>query len=324
MRETFFFSEIVLLDIRSRAYQKLYMKILIFGFGFTSKTCSALLKQQSESIVVTVRSKEKRDALREQGLDAYCFNGFQFDAELTNEIALATHIIVSAPPDDAGDPTLRCFMQHIQKSTQLQSIIYLSTIGVYGNFDGAWIDETTKPNAVSLRATRRLEAEQAWLNLGHAHNINTHVLRLAGIYGAGRNALTDFANGKARRIFKENQVFNRIHVDDIARVVKLLIDTKPASNIWNICDHEPCPPQDVVLYAAHLLGVEAPPLQAFETAELTEMGRAFYSENKRVSNKAVCEKLGFEFNYPTYREGLKALLEQGEGREEAVYLRTKR
>jgi nucleoside-diphosphate-sugar epimerase len=300
------------------------MTILIFGFGYTSKSCALVLSEQEKSITVTVRSKAKRDALQAQGFDAYCFDGTYYDAELESKIAHATHIIVSAPPDDLGDPTLRCFLQHLHKATQLQSIIYFSTIGVYGNFDGAWIDETTQPNAISVRATRRLEAEQAWINLGKTHNINTHVLRLAGIYGAGRNALTDFANGKARRIFKENQVFNRIHVDDITRVVKLLIDTKPVSNIWNICDHEPCPPQDVVLYAAQLLGVEAPPLQPYETAELTDMGRAFYSENKRVSNKAVREKLGFEFNYPTYREGLQALLKQGEGQIGTVYLRTKR
>ncbi len=300
------------------------MTILIFGFGYTSKACFSLLSEQNKNIAVTVRSKAKRDLLRSQGLDAYCFDGTHYDEELVSKIAQSTHIIISAPPDEAGDPTLRCFMQQMQKASHLQSIIYLSTIGVYGNFDGAWIDETTQPNAVSLRARRRLVAEKSWLTLGKSQNINTHVLRLAGIYGAGRNALTDFANGKARRIFKENQVFNRIHLDDIARVVKLLIDTKPASNVWNICDHEPCPPQDVVLYAANLLGVEAPPLQAYETAELTEMGRAFYSENKRVSNRAVRNQLGFEFTYPTYREGLQALLRQGEGQKGTLYLRTKR
>ncbi len=300
------------------------MNLIIFGFGYTAKACAALIARPCVLLTVTVRTPEKRDAVRETGLQAYCFDGFSSEQELHEKLNQATHIIVSAPPDENGDPVLNCFLQGIEKAPNLKSIIYLSTIGVYGNFDGAWIDETTLPNAVSLRAQRRLKAENNWLELGKAKSVNTHVLRLAGIYGKGRNALCDFANGTARRIFKENQVFNRIHVDDIARTVEKLFNINAPSNIWNICDSEPCPPQDVVLYAANLLGAEPPPLQPYETATLTDMGRAFYSENKRVSNKAVCTKLGFEFLYPTYREGLKALYELGEGQEGSISLRTKR
>ncbi len=300
------------------------MTFIIFGYGYTAQACAALLSQQGEKPVVTVRSLAKRDALRAQGVNAYCLDGSVWDEELLTHIKQATHVLVSAPPDKNGDPVLRCLRQQLQEAIHIKAIIYLSTIGVYGNFNGAWIDETCTPNAISERAERRLIAEKNWLDFGAGRAINTHVLRLAGIYGKGRNALCDFANGTARRIYKENQVFNRIHVDDIARVVALLLERKNASAVWNICDNEPCPPQDVVLYASQILGVEAPPLQPFETAVLTDMGKAFYSENKRVSNKAMRAALNFEFEYPTYREGLQALFAAGEGRAGSVTLRTKR
>lgn len=300
------------------------MNLIIFGFGYTAKACVNLLAQQATDLTVTVRSKEKRDAVRKSTINAYCFDGINFEPELNQKIHNATHIIISVPPDDSGDPVLNCFLQKIENAPDLKSIIYFSTIGVYGNFDGAWINETTAPNAISTRAARRLKAESEWLDFGKRRTINTHVLRLAGIYGKGRNALCDFANGTARRIFKENQVFNRIHVEDIARITAKLLESNLAYGVWNICDYEPCPPQDVVLYAAELLGIEPPPLQPYETAQLTDMGRAFYSENKRVSNEAICQKLDFEFSYPTYREGLKMLHEQGEGQKGSITLRTKR
>ncbi len=300
------------------------MNLIIFGFGYTAQVCATLLVKSGDDLTVTVQTIKKRDALEEGGIKAHCFNSTSFELELCKKIIHATHVIVSVPPDENGDPVLNCFLKDIEKAANLKSIIYLSTIGVYGNFDGAWIDETTAPNSMSPRAQNRLKAENSWLEFGESHSINTQVLRLAGIYGKGRNALCDFANGTARRIFKENQVFNRIHVEDIANIVKKLFEVMVPSDIWNVCDNEPCPPQDVVLYAAHLLGVEPPPLQPYETAQLTDMGRAFYSENKRVSNKALSEKIGVEFLYPTYREGLKALYEQGEGRHGSVSLRTKR
>ena len=300
------------------------MNLIIFGFGYTAKACAELLVKQGATLTVTVRSTQKRDALRQNGMQAYCFDGTEFEPELIEPLLNATHILVSAPPDETGDPVLKCFLETIENASHLKSIIYFSTIGVYGNFEGAWIDETTQPNAVSPRAIRRQHAENNWLVLGKRRSITTHVLRLAGIYGKGRNALCDFANGTARRIFKDNQVFNRIHVEDIAHVTQKLFDANLASGIWNICDNEPCPPQDVVSYAAYLLGLEPPPLQPYESAKLTDMGRAFYSENKRVSNAAIRTKLGFEFSYPTYREGLNALFEQGEGQKGSVNLRTKR
>ncbi len=299
------------------------MTLLVFGYGYSAAACAKLLQQHGENMVATVRSEHKCKALQTAGIKAFRFDGGHYDIELPDATRSATCILVSAPPDENGDPALRCFGQILRDSGNLKKIIYLSTIGVYGNFDGAWIDETTKPQSLAPRALRRLKAENDWLALGKDLGVNTHILRLAGIYGPGRNALCDFENGTARRIFKKDQVFNRIHVDDIALAAQAVLKSGLSSGIWNICDNEPCPPQDVVAYAAGLLGVEPPPLQPFETARLSEMGRAFYSENKRVSNLAMRERLGVDMLYPTYRQGLRALHAAGEGHNGNPSLRLK-
>ncbi len=298
------------------------MKLLVFGFGYTASACCELLRPQCTKIAVTVRSIEKRDALRGNGYDAFCFDGINGEPELTDRISNVDVILVSTPPDEDGDPVFKFFHEELASALNLKTVIYLSTVGVYGNFDGAWIDETTPPKAQSGRAKRRLLAENAWLDFGARREVNTHVLRLAGIYGPGRNALCDFENGTARRLFKPGQVFNRIHVHDIARLVQACLHHE-GQHIFNGSDDEPCPPQDVVAYAAKLLNVEAPPLIDYESAVLSQMARAFYSENKRVSNRALHEKLRLKLLYPTYRQGLDALYAAGEGRNGAPSLRQK-
>jgi nucleoside-diphosphate-sugar epimerase len=186
--------------------------------------------------------------------------------------------------------------------------VYLSTVGVYGDHGGAWIDESASLKPTSERAKRRVAAEQAWTAFGEEHGVTVQLHRLAGIYGPGRNQIEDLRNGTARRIVKPGQVFNRIHVEDIAGAAMAGFLKPDIAGAFNICDNEPCPPQDVVAYGADLLGIPPPPETPFETAVLSEMARSFYSESKRCSNRRLRDVLGYAMRYPTYREGLKSLV----------------
>jgi nucleoside-diphosphate-sugar epimerase len=219
-----------------------------------------------------------------------------------------THVLVSAPPDARGDPVLRrCRDELVARAHQLAWVGYLSTTGVYGDHGGGWVDEETPRAPLSERAERRAEAEDDWLALARDHGVPVHVFRLAGIYGPGRNQLEAVANGTAKRIIKPNQVFSRIHVTDIAGVLEASIANPNPGRVYNVADDEPAPPQDVVAFAAELLGRPAPPEVPFEEAELSPMGRSFYAESKRVDNRRIKRELGYTLVYPTYREGLTAL-----------------
>uniref|UniRef100_UPI0021C8CEDC NAD-dependent epimerase/dehydratase family protein n=1 Tax=Microvirga sp. Mcv34 TaxID=2926016 RepID=UPI0021C8CEDC len=201
----------------------------------------------------------------------------------------------------------------IASAPRLRWIGYLSTVGVYGNADGDWVDETTPPNPASTRSRQRITAEREWLALGESASFAVQIFRLAGIYGPGRNALVKVADGTARRIVKPDQVFNRIHTADIAQVLMASIEHPSRNAVYNVADDEPGPPQDVIAYAAELLGREPPPEVPFDKADQTPMARAFYADNKRVRNTRIKTDLGVALRYPTYREGLKALLESGGG-----------
>jgi nucleoside-diphosphate-sugar epimerase len=189
----------------------------------------------------------------------------------------------------------------------LKIVIYLSTVGVYGDHGGGWVDEKTPANPASERGRRRVAAENAWLAFGEARGVPVQLHRLAGIYGPRSNAIDDLRAGVARRIVKPGQVFNRIHVDDIAGAADAGFRHPDVTGPINVCDDEPCPPQDVVSYAAALIGVEPPPEIPFEKARLSEMGRSFYGESKRCRNGRLKRELGYRLRYPTYREGLAAL-----------------
>lgn len=297
------------------------MNLFVFGFGYTSEACVRRLRPMLERCAVTTRSAEKAARIEsDHGLEALVFDGQTRNAAIVERLATSDALIVSVPPDADRDPVLAV---HGGDLKTVRKILYFSTIGVYGDFGGAWVDEATEPTAASDRARRRLLAENAWLEFGRANGIAVHILRLAGIYGPGRNALCDLANGTARRLHKRDQVFNRIHVDDIALVAEPALRSDVASSVWNVTDDEPAPPQDVVAHAAELLGVPVPPLVDFESVELSEMAKAFYSENKRVANRAIRERLGVALRYPTYREGLAGLLAAGEGRNGSASRRQK-
>ncbi len=207
-----------------------------------------------------------------------------------------------------GDPVLRHHGQDFKHAPSLSWIGYLSTVGVYGDSQGAWIDETTPTQATSTRGRRRIAAETEWLALGYCLRICTCVFRLAGIYGPGRSAIDRLREGTAHRIVKPGQVFNRIHVDDIAAAVCTAMLARRVHEIYNVTDDEPAPPQDVIAYAAELLHMPPPPEIAFEDAELSPMAASFYADNKRIRNTRLRQELGVALKFPTYREGLRAIL----------------
>lgn len=289
------------------------MKFLVFGFGYSALHISQRLRAAGAEITATVRSRAKADALNETGIIARVFSPEHCAAEIAADIAASDAILVSIPPDASGDPVLATFKEAIAAAPKLRWVGYLSTVGVYGDHAGRWVDETTPASPGEARSRIRAAAEQDWLRFGASRGIALHIFRLSGIYGPGRNQLVQLAAGTARRIVKPGQVFNRIHVADIAAAIEGSLAHPRGGGIYNVSDNEPAPPQDVVAYAAQLCGIEPPPEIPFDKAELSPMGRSFFSESKRVRNDLIRRELGVELRYPTYREGLAALRESGEG-----------
>ena len=284
------------------------MNLLVFGYGYTASRFVALHRDRFSSIAATVRSPEKAARVAQDGVTIRLFGPDHVDPALAQDIAAADAILVSIPPGEAGDPVLARFSDAIAQAPHLAWIGYLSTIGVYGDQGGAWVDAATVSRPLSARSRQRALTEDAWLALGDAKGIPVQVFRLAGIYGPGRSPLQKLRDGTARRLVKPGQVFNRIHVDDIATVLLAGLAHRERA-IFDVSDDEPTPPQDVVTFAAALLGIDPPPEEPFDTADLSPMARSFYGENKRVRNRLMREVLGIGLAYPTFREGLRALAE---------------
>ena len=280
-------------------------RLFVFGVGYSSRALIESVRDQFDWIGGTTRSAEKAASLQNVGIVPLLFDGNSASDELLDALSNATHVLVSIAPDEAGDPVLNSCREALV-SSGAKWIGYLSTVGVYGDHNGAWVDEETACKPVSKRSVQRVEAETAWLEFAETSGTPVQIFRLSGIYGPGRNAFQNFKKGTARRLVKPGQVFNRIHVEDIAGAVNAAM-ARPQTRIYNVTDDEPAPPQDVVTFAAELLGVSPPPEVPFETAELTPMARSFYGENKRVSNKRVKDELDYSFQYPDYRTALQAL-----------------
>lgn len=282
------------------------MKLAIIGFGYTAQDFVARYHGRFDTVVATVRSPDKAARLSHTGLDVLAFDGLTASPELVARLVTADAALISVPPGEVC-PALRVLGDALARSATLHWIGYLSTVGVYGNHDGAWVDEDTVCKPVSRRSIERVAAEQQWLSFGRAHRKAVHVFRLAGIYGPGRNVLMKLRDGTARRLVKEGQVFNRIHVADIAGVLAASLTRPDAGRIYNVTDNEPAPPQDVVAYGAELLGIPPPVATSFDPAALTAMAASFYAENKRVSNRRIRTELGYDLLYPSYREALISL-----------------
>jgi len=274
--------------------------LFCFGLGYTARALARSLHADHWTVAGTSRDGAAAD-----------YPTVPFDGQRGlpgGALDDVTHILVSIPPDEGSDPVLRCCSAElIARARRLAWVGYLSTTGVYGDHGGGWVDEDTPRTPLTDRARRRVAAEDDWLALQRDHGVPVHVFRLAGIYGPGRNQAEAVLDGSAKRIIKQNQVFSRIHVDDIVGVLRASMARPAPGRIYNVADDDPAPPQDVVAFAANLLGRPVPPEVVFEEAEMTPIARSFYSESKRVSNRRIRQELGYKLRYPTYREGLTAL-----------------
>lgn len=282
--------------------------LFIFGYGFSSTAIAAACKDQFDQIIGTTRNAENFSKLETDGLTPALFDGEKLTPQTQEYLNTASHVLISISPNENGDRVLNICRSALAKNKKLKWIGYLSTVGVYGNHEGAWVDETSECRPVSKRSVERVAAENAWQEFSTENNISLAIFRLSGIYGPERNAFMNIEKGIARRLIKKDQVFNRIHREDIGEAVCCAIKMT-ASGIFNITDDEPAPPQDVVTLAHELLG-KTPPVEIdFETADLTPMARSFYGENKRVSNTKSKKILGLVYKWPNYRVSLKRMFD---------------
>ncbi|MBE7182904.1 MAG: DUF1731 domain-containing protein [Methylobacterium mesophilicum] len=288
------------------------MNVLIFGAGYSGQAFGRL-READVPVTGTTRSPDKFAKLEAANIEPMLWDGETRGRNVLDALQAATHLVISAAPGERGDPVLRAFHDDIIAAPNLRWIGYLSTVGVYGDHDGAWVDETAPTAPRSRRSVERVEAEQAWVALAKEKSVPLAILRLSGIYGPGRNAFVNLESGTAKRLVKPGQVFNRIHGEDIGAALWHLAKAG-TGGIFNVTDDEPAPPQDVVTYAAELMGVAAPPEIPFATAELSPMARSFYGENKRVAN-AKLKATGFRFRFPDYRAALDGMWRDGTWRD---------
>lgn len=277
-------------------------RLLSIGHGFSARALAARLVPEGWHIVGTSRSADKLADIGATGVEPVLWPG----SDLGPLIDEFPNVLISAGPDAQGDPVLASLREAFcAVAPAMRWVGYLSTTGVYGDHDGGWVDEQTPLAPSTARGQARVEAEAAWQAIPA---LPLHIFRLAGIYGPGRGPFEKVRNGTARRIIKQGQVFSRIHVEDIAAVLELSLEAPRAGAIYNMCDDDPAPPEDVIGYAAELLGLPVPPAVPFEEAEMTPMARSFYAESKRVRNDLVKRELGWVPRYPDYRSGLSAML----------------
>jgi len=293
--------------------------LFCFGLGYVAQHFIAQCGGRFDRIAGSVTTREKAAAIAAAGIGGHKVEAFVFDGgdaapQVTAAVMDATALLVSVPPGER-DPVLAQFADTVAGAPQLQSIVYLSTIGVYGDHGGAWIDESRPAAPVSERSRERRAAEERWISLGARAGKPVAILRLAGIYGPGQNALVQVARGIAKRIDKPGQVFNRIHVADIAQAIDAAF-ARRANGIFNVTDDEPTAQGVPITFAAELLGRPPPPEIPFAQAAQTmsPMALSFYGASKRVRNEKLKRELGIALRYPTYREGLRALCASGEGR----------
>lgn len=294
-----------LASVHKAAHQgRMNNALLSFGHGYSAQALAALLIPQGWQVTGTTRAADKANAIHATGATPLIWP--PQSEGCAQALDTATHLLISAAPTAAGDPVLNMLSDHITRiAPRLEWVGYLSTTAVYGDHCGGWVDESTPPTPASKRGQWRLDAEAAWSTIP---NLPVHIFRLAGIYGPGRGPFAKLRAGTARRIIKPDQVFSRIHQADIAQVLAASIAQPNPGEIYNLCDDEPAPPQDVIAYAAELLGMPVPPEIPFDRAEMTPMARSFYGESKRVRNDRIKDELGIKLTYPGYRECLEAML----------------
>ena len=284
-------------------------KLFCFGYGYTCDYLGHTLQEMGGwQISGTTRDLEKKEELRARGIKAHIFD---YEHPLGDPNAIldgVTHILISTPPSDEGDPTYLMHAEDILQIPTLEWVGYLSTTGVYGDRDGGWVDEESEIRPTSKRGTRRAIAEEQWFSLAQTNNLPVHSFRLAGIYGPGRSAIDSVRAGSARRIEKKGHAFNRIHVEDIVQVLIASIARPNPPSWYNLSDNNPAPSHEIISYACELLQRPVPELIPFEEADMAPMALSFYKDNKRVRNDKIKEELGVELKYPDYKSGLEACL----------------
>lgn len=288
-------------------------KLFCFGLGFSAQVFAGDLLALGWQVAGTCRDEGTQKALQAKGIEAHLFDRGRPVQGLASLLGGCSHVLSSVPPDMEGDAVLDCHGDDLAAQTHLEWVGYLSTTGVYGNTDGAIVDETAplNPNPKVKRAVRRAAADRAWQDLGREASLPVHIFRLSGIYGPGRNMLETVRAGKAKRVVKPGHLFSRIHVDDISAVLQASMQRPCPGAIYNLCDDDPAQPADVTAYACDLLGVAPPPPVSFEEAaqEMTPMALTFWADNRRVDNSKIKKDLGITLKYPTYKSGLQSLLE---------------
>ncbi|MEO1165701.1 MAG: SDR family oxidoreductase [Chloroflexota bacterium] len=283
--------------------------LFCFGYGYTAQTLGQRLLKEGWRVSGTTTSEDKATALKETDVQMTIWRAE--DVLPQDALNGVTHLLQSIVPDDTGDPVLGDLHTHLAHTDTLEWVGYLSTTGVYGNQDGAWVDESTPVAPSNQRGKRRVLAEEQWLKWGQETRVATHIFRLSGIYGAYRNALSKVRAGTARRIQIDNHYFSRIHVEDIATVLQASIASPHAGSIYNLADDMPSPAADVTTYACELLDVTPPPLQTPEEVQLSPMAMSFYNNSKRVRNDKIKNDLGVSLQFPDYKVGLRQLYEDG-------------
>lgn len=276
--------------------------LLTLGHGYSAAALAASLGPEWRRLG-TVRDPARAAQLVAAGIEPVDWNDA---AALEAAVAAASHVLVSTPPGPDGDPALARLGARLRRRGP-DWVGYLSTTGVYGDRQGGWVDETSPLAPVGPRGRARVAAERDW----QATGLPVEVFRLAGIYGPGRSAFDRLRAGRAQRVVKPGQVFSRIHVEDIARALAAAMARPRPGAAWNLADDAPAPPQDVIAFAAELLGMEPPPEIAFEDADLGPMARSFWDESKRVCNRKLRTELGVALRHPDYRAGLRAILAAG-------------
>jgi hypothetical protein len=290
--------------------------LFCFGYGYCSDALVRTLRgdaAQDWRFSGTTRDSDKRLMMEQFGIKSFLFDATQPLSDPQLLLRDVTHILISTPPDDDGDPVFSFHADDIVKLPNVQWIGYLSSTSVYGDRNGDWVDETSELRPTSKRGTRRAKAEGQWLSLYKKHNLPVHIFRLAGIYGAGRSAIDTIRAGIAQMIDKPGHVFNRIHIDDIVQILQASMDKPQAGRVYNLCDDLATPGHEILTYACNLLGIKPPPLIPFEESGIPPIARSFYKDNKQIRNDRVKTELSITLKHPDYRSGLQACLTAGRG-----------
>lgn len=282
-------------------------KLFCFGYGYTADFLTQGLRTVGGwGIAGTTRDHNKAQLMVDQGIETHIFSVNEPLSDPIVALRGATHVLISTPADDYGDPSFRFHADDLIHIPTIRWIGYLSTTGVYGDRGGDWVTEQSVLQPSSKRGARRVRAEQQWLDLYESYGLPVHIFRLAGIYGPGRSALDSVRAGAARRINKPGHAFSRIHVEDIVQVLMASMAAPSPGGIYNVADDYPAPSHEVIAYTCEVLGKPVPPLLDYTSADLAPITMSFYSDNKRVRNDRIKDELGVQLKYPTFREGILA------------------